>query len=144
VRRKRLRSASQNQPNNYQVETPKAEDSIKNKNQTTTKGIEFDLPQKQKQKCAEEEEPTSLSSSSASTSKPAPVSVPEEHSHNELQRTQTESEGDNTCSVCMDKPIDTAILECGHVCVCHSCGEALTTCPICRQPIARIVKIFKV
>jgi hypothetical protein len=51
------------------------------------------------------------------------------------------------CVVCFDAPKDHAIVPCGHVCVCASCAEQLTTtrtpmCPVCRAPILQTLKLF--
>jgi len=51
---------------------------------------------------------------------------------------------ENTCVVCMDAPLQTVFLECGHLACCVECSEKLKLCPICRNPIARIVPIFRV
>lgn len=52
------------------------------------------------------------------------------------------------CVVCMDAPKDTALLSCGHRCVCAACAKSLTetkaACPICRAPIVSITKVFLV
>jgi hypothetical protein len=51
------------------------------------------------------------------------------------------------CVVCFDAPKDHLIVPCGHQCVCAGCAEQLTntrtpTCPVCREPIQRTVKVF--
>jgi len=50
----------------------------------------------------------------------------------------------NTCVVCMDAPLETVFLECGHLACCASCSEKLKLCPICRNLISRVVPIFRV
>lgn len=56
--------------------------------------------------------------------------------------------GHNECSICLCEKADTAILDCGHVCVCYDCGSNLQgrnrypLCPICRKPILKIVKLY--
>ena len=47
------------------------------------------------------------------------------------------------CKVCMDRVIDCVFLECGHLVTCVDCGRQLRECPLCRQNIARIVRVFK-
>jgi hypothetical protein len=47
------------------------------------------------------------------------------------------------CIVCMDAPFETVFLECGHLACCAACSEKLKLCPICRNPIVRIVPIFR-
>ncbi|XP_054031877.1 mitochondrial ubiquitin ligase activator of NFKB 1 [Dryobates pubescens] len=51
----------------------------------------------------------------------------------------------NACVVCLSSPKACVFLECGHVCSCHQCYQALPqprSCPICRQPIARVVPLY--
>ncbi|KAJ1673722.1 hypothetical protein EV182_004688 [Spiromyces aspiralis] len=51
------------------------------------------------------------------------------------------------CKICWDQKSNCAFLNCGHMCTCHDCADRLKAtkneCPICREPIARIVRIFK-
>jgi len=66
------------------------------------------------------------------------------------RRTSSVSDdGSKECAVCMSNVPDSVIVPCGHVCLCHDCGEALLeldgtrkTCPICRGPINSVVKLF--
>ena len=51
---------------------------------------------------------------------------------------------DNDCTICMEKPINSVIIPCGHLCCCYKCGKELASCPICRANIEKIVKTFKV
>ncbi|XP_069466474.1 mitochondrial ubiquitin ligase activator of NFKB 1 [Ambystoma mexicanum] len=51
----------------------------------------------------------------------------------------------NICVVCYSRSISCVFLECGHVCSCHTCYEALVepkTCPMCRSPINRMVNLY--
>jgi hypothetical protein len=54
------------------------------------------------------------------------------------------------CSICMERACDSAAVPCGHVFCCDTCAKAIAiaspspTCPICRQPITTIMKLFKV
>ncbi|EDO44591.1 predicted protein, partial [Nematostella vectensis] len=50
---------------------------------------------------------------------------------------------DESCKVCMDNLIDCVLLECGHMVACINCSKQLAECPICRQNISRIVRVFK-
>lgn len=43
----------------------------------------------------------------------------------------------------MDAPLDCVLLECGHIASCVNCGKQLAECPICRQYVVRVVRIFK-
>ncbi|CAD5116326.1 unnamed protein product [Dimorphilus gyrociliatus] len=52
---------------------------------------------------------------------------------------------DNSCTVCLSNPRDLIILECGHVCICVECYEALPSpklCPVCRSSIARVALVY--
>lgn len=49
---------------------------------------------------------------------------------------------DQLCKICMDAPVECVILECGHLATCMACGKQLSECPICRQFVIRVVRIF--
>eukprot|EP00117_Sycon_ciliatum_P019861 scpid23486/ scgid17867/ Ankyrin-1; Ankyrin-R; Erythrocyte ankyrin len=49
---------------------------------------------------------------------------------------------DKRCRVCMDKPINTIILPCGHQAFCSDCAGRIKECALDRQPINEIVKVF--
>ena len=46
------------------------------------------------------------------------------------------------CSVCLDAAVDTTLKPCGHTGLCGGCAAVLTTCPMCRAPIAKRKRIF--
>jgi Zinc finger, C3HC4 type (RING finger) len=47
------------------------------------------------------------------------------------------------CAICLERPIDCVLLECGHQATCVTCTQGLKpACPICRAPIARVVRTF--
>ncbi|CAA7030471.1 unnamed protein product [Microthlaspi erraticum] len=48
------------------------------------------------------------------------------------------------CVICLDRKYDTAFLQCGHMCCCITCSSKLRgkTCPLCRQPIRQILRIY--
>jgi len=52
-----------------------------------------------------------------------------------------------TCVVCLTSPKDTALMPCGHFCVCYECGASLrltparNRCPLCRREVEDIVHI---
>ncbi|XP_063273425.1 mitochondrial ubiquitin ligase activator of NFKB 1 [Prinia subflava] len=51
----------------------------------------------------------------------------------------------NACVVCLSSTKSCVFLECGHVCSCHECYQALPVpkkCPICRQGITRVVPLY--
>ncbi|XP_030590673.1 mitochondrial ubiquitin ligase activator of NFKB 1 isoform X1 [Archocentrus centrarchus] len=50
-----------------------------------------------------------------------------------------------SCTVCLSRDRSCVFLECGHVCACCQCYEALPEpkkCPICRAPIDRVVPLY--
>ncbi|KAL7387265.1 hypothetical protein ABVT39_021040 [Epinephelus coioides] len=53
---------------------------------------------------------------------------------------------ENACVICLCQPRNCILLDCGHVCCCHSCYQALPQrrCPICRQNISRVVPLYHV
>eukprot|EP00392_Amoebophrya_sp_AT5.2_P002362 g2367.t1 len=54
-------------------------------------------------------------------------------------------EEDNLCKVCFENPIDTVILDCGHQVVCQNCSTDIgSLCPLCRNPIARIIRTYQI
>lgn len=52
---------------------------------------------------------------------------------------------ENACVICLSQPRGCVLLDCGHVCCCYSCYQALAqpTCPICRQAIRRVVPLYQ-
>ena len=60
-----------------------------------------------------------------------------------LRPEELKAQDSELCNICMANQIDCLILECGHMCTCLICAQALFKCPICRQQISRIVKAFK-
>lgn len=54
----------------------------------------------------------------------------------------------NECTVCYEKQVDCVLYTCGHMCVCYDCAMDVkqnrgALCPICRQHIKDIIKIFR-
>ena len=54
------------------------------------------------------------------------------------------------CSVCLERPIDCVLYMCGHMCMCYECAVGLHhasieggSCPICRQSIRDVIKIYR-
>ncbi|MQL82317.1 hypothetical protein Taro_014793 [Colocasia esculenta] len=49
------------------------------------------------------------------------------------------------CVICLSEPRDTTVLPCRHMCMCSECAKVLgfqtNRCPICRQPIERLLEI---
>ena len=61
---------------------------------------------------------------------------------NDLDEPQL-SRGDDLCRICMDSLVDCILLECGHMVTCTQCGKRLADCPICRQYVVRVVRVFR-
>ncbi|XP_060564647.1 uncharacterized protein LOC132723862 [Ruditapes philippinarum] len=47
-----------------------------------------------------------------------------------------------TCKICMERPVSTTLLPCGHLVCCETCAGRLQRCPICRKRIKGTVKTF--
>ena len=47
----------------------------------------------------------------------------------------------NECVVCFDSTINTILVPCGHVALCHGCACKMSTCPICRTDVAEVKTI---
>eukprot|EP00291_Cryptomonas_curvata_P026865 CAMPEP_0172175416 /NCGR_PEP_ID=MMETSP1050-20130122/14214_1 /TAXON_ID=233186 /ORGANISM="Cryptomonas curvata, Strain CCAP979/52" /LENGTH=268 /DNA_ID=CAMNT_0012847513 /DNA_START=18 /DNA_END=821 /DNA_ORIENTATION=+ len=70
-------------------------------------------------------------------------------SHDPSRRHQAElpdpAEDGSTCIVCMERPSDAVLLECGHSGLCVECATALwdqaRRCPLCRQSFAAVMRI---
>ena len=45
------------------------------------------------------------------------------------------------CSICQERDVDTALVDCGHL-ICSFCGINLKTCPFCRKEIKGTLKIY--
>ncbi|KAM9322335.1 mitochondrial ubiquitin ligase activator of nfkb 1-A [Pholidichthys leucotaenia] len=56
------------------------------------------------------------------------------------------NEQTDMCVICLSEPRNCILLNCGHVCCCATCFQALPQqkCPICRQDIVRVVPIYRV
>lgn len=46
------------------------------------------------------------------------------------------------CVICMERPQEMAIDPCGHLSMCQACCSKMTTCPVCRGPIQKALRIF--
>ena len=57
-----------------------------------------------------------------------------------------EAEGQEPCVVCLTNPRECVLLECGHICICVDCLEAIPSpkeCPVCRSSVVRTVPLFR-
>ena len=49
----------------------------------------------------------------------------------------------SVCVVCCERQSSHVLIPCGHLCLCGSCAESVTTdCPICRSPIQSRQRVF--
>ncbi len=59
--------------------------------------------------------------------------------------TTSADDEDDPCIVCMERPADAILLECGHGGLCVTCSTVLWShsrhCPLCRQEFAAIMRI---
>jgi len=48
------------------------------------------------------------------------------------------------CIICVDNIATMALVSCGHMCLCHDCASRFldNPCPICRQPVNDILRIY--
>lgn len=54
----------------------------------------------------------------------------------------------NECTVCLEKACDSVVYTCGHMCMCYDCAMNVKAssdplCPICRQDIKDVIRIYK-
>jgi len=64
---------------------------------------------------------------------------------------ETRKTGDapsNECVVCLERAPDSVLYTCGHMCMCYTCARDVVQnrgalCPICRQAIRDVIKIFR-
>ncbi|KAH0615482.1 hypothetical protein JD844_004780 [Phrynosoma platyrhinos] len=80
-------------------------------------------------KPTEEVAPSAPASSEEPSSAEAPSAPPPEEQHCE-------------CVVCMERQAQVVFLNCGHVCCCQTCSDALNTCPLCRKDIVHRIRLF--
>ncbi|KAG2406052.1 E3 ubiquitin-protein [Vigna angularis] len=56
-----------------------------------------------------------------------------------------ESDQGKECVICLSEPRDTIVHPCRHMCMCSGCAKVLrfqsNRCPICRQPVERLLEI---
>ncbi|KAJ8768692.1 hypothetical protein K2173_023596 [Erythroxylum novogranatense] len=64
---------------------------------------------------------------------------------NTVDAESDENDAGKECVICMSEPRDTTVLPCRHMCMCSRCAKVLqfrtNRCPICRQPIERLLEI---
>ncbi|XP_052695446.1 E3 ubiquitin-protein ligase cblA-like [Crassostrea angulata] len=63
-----------------------------------------------------------------------------EQLHCQNQQLQEE---ENQCKICLDSEMDTLFEPCGHLCTCRSCANMLRVCPICRNHIKKLHRVYR-
>lgn len=70
------------------------------------------------------------------------ISTPTSPTENKIQEEET-----HECTVCYEREVNSVLYKCGHVCMCFECAihvkEKGALCPICRQTIYDVIKIYK-
>ena len=66
------------------------------------------------------------------------------------QTADIDSDGDsedNSCKICFENEVDCTLYTCGHTCFCYACANEVKNkgdiCPLCRQVILDVIKIYK-
>lgn len=78
----------------------------------------------------------------------APSAPPDDLSSNmaQLSLEKEQKEDESLCVICLCEKRDVIFYKCGHLAACHDCAQQLKKhqkgCPICRQPILDIVKVY--
>ena len=51
----------------------------------------------------------------------------------------------DACTICLDKPVDSIMIPCGHMAVCAGCSEDLRDkkCPICNKPNIQVFRVYR-
>eukprot|EP00391_Amoebophrya_sp_Ameob2_P002037 CAMPEP_0179000638 /NCGR_PEP_ID=MMETSP0795-20121207/10806_1 /TAXON_ID=88552 /ORGANISM="Amoebophrya sp., Strain Ameob2" /LENGTH=936 /DNA_ID=CAMNT_0020693703 /DNA_START=179 /DNA_END=2990 /DNA_ORIENTATION=+ len=53
-------------------------------------------------------------------------------------------EDENLCKICFDGELNCCLYPCGHVVCCVECSKKINECPVCRQFIGEVIKLFRV
>ncbi|VDP93107.1 unnamed protein product [Echinostoma caproni] len=54
------------------------------------------------------------------------------------------NEDTKECCICMINPINCAFVQCGHMATCYGCGQGMEKCPICRQSVQFVMRVYPV
>lgn len=60
----------------------------------------------------------------------------------ETVSTAPDEEAGSMCKLCLCNEYETVYLPCGHVAACAKCAYSVSTCPICRTPYERVVRVY--
>ncbi|RIA85026.1 hypothetical protein C1645_879577 [Glomus cerebriforme] len=65
----------------------------------------------------------------------------------EMSNNTSEISDDGLCRICCDAQSNCLFMDCGHMCTCLDCGKKLqetkNECPICRETIIKIIRVFR-
>ncbi|GBB99607.1 hypothetical protein RclHR1_03580014 [Rhizophagus clarus] len=65
----------------------------------------------------------------------------------EMSSKAGEISDDGLCRICCDAQSNCLFMDCGHMCTCLDCGKKLeetkNECPICRETIIKIIRVFR-
>ncbi|XKL59839.1 hypothetical protein PGB90_000855 [Kerria lacca] len=68
-------------------------------------------------------------------------------SNNVTEDNQVDMKISKECKICFDKPVESILIPCGHMCLCKTCALNLCIreriCPICRCMIKETYKVYK-
>lgn len=78
----------------------------------------------------------------------SPVSPASEMDTALFEQDEANDNAANECTVCFERACDSVLYTCGHMCMCYQCAQQVKNsndplCPICRQEIKDIIKIYK-
>lgn len=65
-----------------------------------------------------------------------------EKKEEEENHTYNIMDGKNNCKICCDRECDIACIPCGHVAACSRCISNIRFCPICRNHLDEVLKIY--
>lgn len=68
------------------------------------------------------------------------------HRGADTDNSNNDASPEEMCTVCLERPREVIVLDCGHICVCGDCAQALPLprkCPVCRGDIVRILPIYR-
>jgi len=86
--------------------------------------------------------------SNSAETRVASCQLPDNAARKSVAVQQVRSSKTGECSVCMECEPDAALYPCGHMCMCYDCAVCVqklrgALCPICRQPIIDILRIYR-
>jgi len=83
----------------------------------------------------------------SSSSSQSPVSGAGESG--QPNRRAQDGQGTEECKICYEAPVDCVLYQCGHMCLCYECalqqwkGRGGGICPMCRDSIQDVIKIYR-